>query len=100
MAVKPSYLEPSDRVQQMRSLLMSQSQPVDVTFKSDGKTYVSISAFKLLGLIETTTVKVVPGDYEIIGRRRGYKDVNMLLQVRSGTTPPLVTVACADPSKG
>ncbi len=100
MAVKPSYLEPSDRVQQLRSWLMSQSQPVDVTFKSDGKTYVSISAFKLLGLIETTTVRVMPGDYEIIGRRRGYKDVNMLLQVRNGTTPPLVTVTCADPAKG
>ncbi len=94
MAVKPSYLANSERVNQLHQLLMSQSQPVDVTFTSDGKTWVSISKYRLLGQISSQTVKILPGDYEIIGRRKGYQDVLLLLQVRNGTPPPTVSVVC------
>jgi len=51
-------------------------------------------AYKNLGKIDSMTVRIFPGDYQIIGRRKDYKDVKMLLQVRNGTTPPTVTVAC------
>lgn len=94
MAVKPAYLVNSDRVQQLHALLMSQNQPVEVTFRSDGRTWVQISNFRMLGQIESTSVKILPGDYEVIGRRKGYRDVQMLLQVRNGTPPPVVTVKC------
>jgi len=95
MAVKPSYLTNSDRVQQLHQMLITQNQPVDVTFKSDGKTHVSISNFRPPQMIEDTiTIKIPPGDYEVIGRRKGYRDVHMLLQVRNGTPPPTVTVVC------
>lgn len=94
MAVKPAYLVNSDRVQQLHALLMSQNQPVEVTFRSDGKTWVQISNFRMLGQIESVSVKILPGDYEIVGRRKGYRDVQMLLQVRNGTPPPVVTVKC------
>ncbi|MBL9199634.1 MAG: hypothetical protein JNL39_03965 [Opitutaceae bacterium] len=96
MAVKPSYLVASDRVQQLQQLLMSQNQPVDVTFKSDGNTWVSITNFRTPQKIaDSLTLKMLPGNYEIIGRRKGYRDVTMLLQVRNGTPPPVVTVACS-----
>ncbi|HWA09801.1 MAG TPA: hypothetical protein VG838_10155 [Opitutaceae bacterium] len=94
MAIKPSYLVNNDRVQQLHATLEAQSKPMDVTFHSDGKTWVSISNFRLLGQIDSTTVKILPGDYEIVGRRKGYKDVFLLLQVRNGTPPPVVNVVC------
>ena len=94
MAVKPSYLVNSDRVQQLHQLLMAQNKPVDVTFKSDGNTWVQITNFRAPQKFDALTVKVLPGDYEVIGRRKGYRDVNMLLQVRAGTPPPLVTITC------
>ncbi|MEO5960126.1 MAG: hypothetical protein ABIZ49_00740 [Opitutaceae bacterium] len=94
MNSKPAYLEPSDRVLQLRALLAQQTQPVDVTFQSDGKTSVRVSGYKMLGQIQTETVKIVPGDYQIVGSRRGYKDVVRVLQVRNGNTPPLVTMVC------
>jgi hypothetical protein len=93
-AIKPSYLANNDRVQQLHATLEAQSKPVDVVFRSDGKTWVSISNFRMLGQIDTTTVKILPGDYEIVGRRKGYKDVQLLLQVRNGTPPPTVNVIC------
>jgi len=95
MAVKPAYLVNSERVQQLHALIMAQNQPVEVTFKSDGDTWVQITNFKMLGKIDTMTVRILPGDYEVIGRRKGYRDVQMLLQVRNGIPPPTVTVACS-----
>ncbi|MGH7945939.1 MAG: hypothetical protein ACREH8_19405 [Opitutaceae bacterium] len=94
MAVKPSYLVNSDRVQQLHNLLMTQNKAVDVTFKSDGNTWVSILSFRQPEKIDTRVIRMLPGDYQVVGRRRGYNDVQMLLQVRNGTTPPTVTVAC------
>jgi tetratricopeptide (TPR) repeat protein len=94
MAVKPAYLALTDRVSQLRGVLNLQSKPVDVTFRSDGNCWVSISNFRMLGKITSTTVKMLPGDYEIVSRRKGYQDVLLLLQVRNGSTPPVVSVAC------
>jgi tetratricopeptide (TPR) repeat protein len=94
MAVKPSYLEASDRVMQLRTLLQQQSQPVAVTFKSDGNTWVSITNFRTPTKFDSQVIRILPGDYQVIGRRKGYRDVDMLLQVRNGTPPPTVTVAC------
>ena len=95
MAIKPGYPLPSDgKVQQLHTLLTAQGKPVEVTFKSDGKTWVSISNFRQPSQTETFTAKILPGDYEVVGRRKGYRDVIMLLQVRNGTPPPTVTVIC------
>ncbi|HUR58977.1 MAG TPA: hypothetical protein VM029_14785 [Opitutaceae bacterium] len=94
MTYKPAYLDYSERVLQLRTLLQQQSKAVEVTFKSDGKTYVSIANYKTPVQTESMTLKILPGDYEVIGRRKGYRDVHMLLQVRNGTPLPPVTVAC------
>ena len=94
MASKPSYLVPDETTQRLHAMLMSQNQPVDVTFKSDGKTWVSISNFRAPAQFETSTIKILPGNYEIRGTRRGYQDVLMQLQVRNGSTFPVVNVVC------
>lgn len=94
MAIKPAYLALTDRVGQLRNVLNLQSKPVDVTFQSDGNCWVSISNFRMLGKITSQTVKMLPGDYEIVSRRKGYQDVLLMLQVRNGSTPPVVSVAC------
>lgn len=94
MAIKPAYLALTDRVSQLRNVLNLQSKPVDVTFQSDGNCWVSISNFRMLGKINSQSVKMLPGDYEIVSRRKGYQDVLLLLQVRNGSPPPVVSVAC------
>ncbi|MBM3853288.1 MAG: hypothetical protein FJ399_09040 [Verrucomicrobia bacterium] len=91
---KPAYLALSDQVQQLQVLLTSQSRPVEVTFNSDGNTWVQIVNVRPPQKFETMPIRMYPGDYEVIGRRKGYRDVTMLLQVRNGTPPPVVTVAC------
>mgnify|MGYP001555019065 FL=1 len=93
--IKPNYRLPNeDQVQQLGALLKSQSQPIEVMFKSDGKTWFSITNYRMPTQMESATVKMYPGDYEIRGTRKGFRDVLMLLQVRNGTPPPTVTVVC------
>lgn len=94
MAIKPAYLAMTDRVSQLRNVLNLQSKPVEVTFRSDGNCWVSISNYRMLGKIDTQTVKMLPGDYEIVSRRKGFQDVLLQLQVRNGSTPPVVNVIC------
>ncbi|MDQ5978962.1 MAG: hypothetical protein QG602_1936 [Verrucomicrobiota bacterium] len=94
MEIKPAYLAMTDRVSQLRNVLNLQSKPVDVTFQSDGNCWVSISNFRMLGKITSQTVKMLPGNYEIVSRRKGYQEVLLMLQVRNGSTPPVVNVAC------
>jgi tetratricopeptide (TPR) repeat protein len=94
MALKPAYLPLSEDISQLRSSLEANSEPVEIRFKSDGRTWVSISNFRLLGRIREETVKILPGDYEIVGRRKGYRDVMLLLRVRNGMNTREVTVIC------
>ncbi len=100
MSVKPAYLVNNDKVQQLHEMLMAQNKPVEVTFKSDGKTWFSIENYRLPSQFETNTIKMLPGDYAVIGRRKGYQDVHILLQVRNGTPLQPVTVVCNYQSNG
>jgi tetratricopeptide (TPR) repeat protein len=100
MSFKPAYLVNSEKVQQLHEMLMAQNKPVEVAFKSDGKTWFSITNYRLPSQFESSTIKMLPGDYEVIGRRKGYQDVHMLLQVRNGVPPPTVTVVCTNSSNG
>ncbi len=95
MNIKPSYLPVTEKMQQLRTSLLQQNKPVKVTFKGDGKTWISISNYRMLGPIENPEqVNILPGDYEIVGRRKGYQDVQMILQIRNGTPVPDVVVIC------
>jgi tetratricopeptide (TPR) repeat protein len=95
MSLKPEYLPVTERLAQLRDLLYQQNQPVEITFKGDGKTWISITNFRLLGQAEETKVKILPGNYEVIGRRKGYQDVLLSLQVRNNGAPaPVVSVIC------
>jgi len=94
ISIKPDYIQLTESQITLKNLLSAQSKPVEINFQSDGKTWVTISHYKLLGKFKEERSKILPGDYEIIGRRKGYEDVVLLLQVRAGTPPPTVIVVC------
>ena len=92
MAAKPTYLVNSDSVQQLHALLMAQNRPVEVTLQSDHETWVNIVGVKAPQRFGLQTVMILPGNYEVIGRRAGYRDVVVPLKVRQGASLPLVKV--------
>lgn len=94
MQTKPGYLEVSPEVAEMRRVLELNSKPIDITFVSDEKTWVSITNFRMLGKISNEMVSLPPGDYEVIGRRKNYQDVMLLLKVRPQMSTNTVSVIC------
>lgn len=92
MASKPSYLELSPEQNQLKNVLERQSRPVQISFVSDEKTYVTISGVRMLNKFDQTTVPLLPGNYEIIGRRKGYEEVRESLRVRADEPIPPITI--------
>jgi len=92
MANKPAYLELEPDQVELKEMLERQSKPVPISFASDGKTWVTISGVQLLGKFTATTVNVLPGNYEVIGRRKGYADVREVIRVRAGEAIEPVTI--------
>ena len=94
ISIKPDYIQLTESQITLKNLLSSQSKPIEIDFQSDGRTWVTISNYKLLGKFKAESVKILPGDYEIVGRRKGYEDVMLLLPVRAGSPPPTVIAVC------
>jgi tetratricopeptide (TPR) repeat protein len=94
MAIKPDYVPFTPEDTALKNTLSEQSQPVTVTIKSDKKTWVTVSNSRLIGKISSETIRIYPGNYNIEGRRRGYEDVRLLLQVRKDHTPKEVIIIC------
>lgn len=92
MASKPAYLELSPDQRQLKNMLESQSRPIEVTFVSDKRTWVTVLGYRPLDRFEKVTVPIMPGNYVVIGRRRGYEEVREILRVRANDPIPPITV--------
>ena len=95
MAIKPSYLQLDEKTRALQNILSIQSQPVDIQFISDGKTWVSIAGYKRPEKYINFSAKILPGNYRIKGSRKGYRDVFYQLAVRQGQIIEPITVICA-----
>ncbi len=97
MQAKPADLAVTDRVRQLQATLRAQNVPMEIALVSDGVTDVSLVGpygQRPPSPLHTAAVKVLPGNYEVIGRRPGYRDVVIPVQVRADVPPPVITVAC------
>lgn len=94
MAVKPGDVPVTAEVEALRDMLRRQNRPVEVTFRSDGMTFVTVAGVRMLRTFADTTAMLLPGDYEVVGRRNGYQEVRLPLQVTQGEVPSVVTVVC------
>jgi hypothetical protein len=97
MAGKPTEVPVPPDVRELQAILQAQNMPIEVALVSDGETYVSIANTRAPSRFTQSVMKLLPGDYEIVGRRRGYLDVAMLVRVRADTPAPVVTVMCTRP---
>lgn len=67
---------------------------------SDGLTTVSLEGpygARPPSPLQMGTVRVLPANYQVIGRRAGYQDVVVPVQVRNGVSAPVVNVVCTVP---
>ena len=95
---KTSHLTEFDRTQSIRQALQDTfirySTPVEVTINSDNRTKLRIRPGKEIGSFRSKTLEVLPGTYEIVGTRRGFKQVTQKLEVTPDSEPIEIKVEC------
>ena len=67
---------------------------VKVEITSDGRTWVSISNVRQPAQFKSLTVQLPAGVYEIVGRRKGYRDETALVVVKEGMPAKSVAIMC------
>jgi hypothetical protein len=71
--------------------------PIEVSFRSDSQTEVTLLRIKDLGTFEQTSLSLKPGRYVAVGKRSGYREIREEFTVGFGLTPEAVIVQCDEP---
>ena len=70
--------------------------PIVVELTSDNKTEVTIYKIRKFGKINSAEVELFPGDYTIVGKRRGYRDVQHRLTLLAGEPISPLFISCVE----
>lgn len=73
---------------------------VTVVINSDEQTWVSVTNVRQPAKFKSLRLQLAPGVYEIVGRRKGYRDERHTLSVQEGMPPPNVSMICTVNSQG
>lgn len=71
--------------------------PIEIVILSDGNTNVSIRPGRELGRFKTQRIRVVPGDYEISGLRKGYREMRIPVSLKPGDPSREIIVVANEP---
>lgn len=71
-------------------------QPITVQLSSDRLTDVVVYRVGEMGNFEQKTLRLTPGDYTVVGRREGYRDVRKTLRVRPDKGAVSLDIRCTD----
>lgn len=89
-------VDPGERISEKLARLNEMSQlwttPVTISLSSDGYTTVILRPGRSLGRFRSQTVQLMPGEYELIGRRDGFREVRKSLQLNPNSEPTTVEI--------
>jgi RNA polymerase sigma factor (sigma-70 family) len=90
----PAGAASSPRATELRAALERANRPVNVKLDSNNETWVWIVGALSPRKFQSHTVRILPGNYEIVGERAGYRPVRMPLVVHPDTPLPPLSVVC------
>ena len=86
------------QISRLDKLTAAAATPVEVTLRSDNATVVEIFHVGRFSPFYEKRLALRPGSYIIVGKRRGYRDVRLTLQIEAGKDMPLfVFIRCEEP---
>jgi hypothetical protein len=80
----------------LRAVLAESTSPVRVAITSDNSTQVSVMQVGELGMFQVRELSLPPGQYTIIGRRVGFRDVRLELSLAPGQRDTALSVQCTE----
>jgi tetratricopeptide (TPR) repeat protein len=85
------------QIELLESLLRKAVTPVDVVFRSDNLTVVTLFRVAQLGQFEQTSLTLKPGKYIAAGTRHGFRDVRIEFDVTGEPLDEPIVVSCTEP---
>ncbi|MEZ5514651.1 MAG: protein kinase [Steroidobacteraceae bacterium] len=85
------------QISRLEMLLPAFDRPVTLALESDNATEVAIQRVGYFGTFERRELELKPGQYTIIGRRQGYRDVRRDFTLAPGTDTQTIVVRCVEP---
>ena len=86
------------QISSMDKLITNAAASVEITIRSDNTTTVEIYHVGFLQPFYEKRLSLRPGTYIMVGRRPGYKDIRMTINVKDNESPPLfVFIRCEEP---
>jgi hypothetical protein len=70
--------------------------PMRVVIRSDNQTAVDVYQVGRYGTFKEIVLELLPGNYTLVGYRKGYKDVRLTLELKPGETHAVVEVVCTE----
>ena len=87
----------AERGESLAKWLNIAETPVDVSFRSDGQTQVSVYKVGKLGSFLQRELPLLPGTYTVVGSRDGYRDVRRSITIKPGQVPEPFLIQCGEP---
>jgi tetratricopeptide (TPR) repeat protein len=82
------------KITELSRLQGEMQTPVPLVVQSDGMTEVAIQRVGALGRFDQKIFEVLPGNYVLLGKRRGYRDVRQEMRIMPGANRLSVTIIC------
>jgi len=83
----------SSKKEQLDFLLAKYSEEINITIISDNKTQVTIQNVSLIGAFNTKEIRLTPGKYILIGKRKGFVTVRKTVNLINSTT---ISIQCTE----
>lgn len=83
-----------EKISQVEQLIENENQPIDVTIRSDNRTYIKVLGVGVVGEVREKTIQLKPGKYQLEGRREGYRSTIVDVVVEKSGTPIVINVQC------
>ncbi|MFK8054033.1 MAG: protein kinase [Woeseiaceae bacterium] len=85
------------QINALQSVIKKAAVPRDVFVRSDGLTSVDLLRVERLGAFEEKSLRLRPGVYTAVGKRRGYVDKRVRFRVDTEQPTPTIVVVCDTP---
>ena len=76
----------SSKKEQLESLLTKFSEEINITIISDNKTQVTVVNVGPIGFFNQKEIKLNPGKYTFVGKRKGFVTIRRVIDIKQSTT--------------
>ena len=83
----------SSKKEKLDFLLAKYSEEINITIISDNKTQITIQNVSLIGAFNTKEIRLTPGKYILIGKRKDFVTVRKTINLFESTT---VSIQCTE----